>query len=304
MIITLAGKNSYALKRRLDELVADFIRQYGDLALERFDGQEVEAQTILDAVQATPFLAERKMVVVRDGSANKQLAEQIEQIISSISKTTDAVFYEPLTDKRTSFYKTLKSKTQLEEFDELDAQALAKWLVGEAKIQAASLSLADANYLVQRLGQNQQLLASELQKLITYDPNISRETINLLTEPTPQSKIFDLLDQAFGGNKQKALELYTDQRAQKVEPAAILAMVAWQLDILTICKLAGDKPPARIARDAGLSPFPVMKANSLAKKLSGQQLSALVEQALEIDYKSKTREFDLDEALKTYITTL
>lgn len=304
MIYAVAGSNSFAMKRRLDEIVSEFIEDHGELAVERFDGEKVELQAVLDAVQALPFLAKRKLVVVRNGSANKDLTDNIEQIISSISDGTDLVFYEPLTDKRTAFYKTLKSKTEFEEFRDLDTRNLARWLVDEARKQKTSLSLADATYMVQRVGQDQQLLASEFEKLVTYNPKISRQNIDLLTEPTPQSKIFDLLDAAFGDDKQKALEIYEDQRQQRVEPAAILAMLAWQLNILALCKLGGDKQPAQIAKDAGLSPFPVIKASALAKKMSDSKLKQLVSDALEIDYKSKTVDLDLDEALKTYIATM
>src|SRR5581483_3381626 len=173
MTITLTGNNTYALRRKLDELTAEFIKKYGDLAVEKFDGEDVEFQAILDAVQSLPFLAKRKLVVVRDAGKNKALADHIEQIISSITDSTDLVFFEPLTDKRTSFYKTLKAKTQFEELNELDDRSLAKWLVDEAKNQSGELSLTDATYMVQRLGPNQQLLANELAKLITFEPKVS-----------------------------------------------------------------------------------------------------------------------------------
>src|SRR5260221_461630 len=98
MIITLVGNNSFVLKQRLDELTNKFVAKYGDLALERLDAQDDEATAIIEALHGLPFLASRKMVVVRDGGANKDLADQIEQIISSISDSTDIVFYEPTID--------------------------------------------------------------------------------------------------------------------------------------------------------------------------------------------------------------
>jgi DNA polymerase-3 subunit delta len=304
MIITLTGTNSFALHARLNELLAEFIKKYGDLALERIDAEEAEGQAILDAVQSLPFLAERKMVVVRSLGSNKQAAEQIEQIISSAGDSTDLIFHEPLTDKRTAYYKTLKSKTQLEEFNELDVHELADWSVNEANKAGASLSQSDAKFLVDRVGANQALLANELEKLLTYNPHITRGSIELLTEPTPQSKVFDLLDAAFSGNKSRALKLYEEQRAQKVEPQAILALVAWQLQLLAVAKYAGGKPAGTIAKDAGVSPYPVTKALGLASKLEEPKLKNMVSEAFEIDWRSKTSALDLDEALKTYITTL
>jgi len=304
MVVTLTGNNSYALRRRLNQLIGEFVAEQGELALERIEAESVDLQAILDAVQSLPFLAARKMVVVRDLSANKPAAEAIEQIISSVEDSTDLIIYEPAPDKRTSYFKVLKSKTELEEFNELDTRSLTNWLADEAKKQGGQLGLADANYLVERIGANQQMLASELGKLLTYDPQVTRANIDLLTEPTPQGKIFELLDAAFGGNKKRALKLYEEQRAQRVEPQAILAMIAWQLQLLALAKYSKDKPATTVAKDAGLNPYPVTKAKNLAAKISKNELNKMVDEALDIDWRGKTTAIDLDEALKTYITTL
>jgi DNA polymerase III delta subunit len=304
MIITLAGNNSFTLRKRLTELVDVFIKEHGDLALERLDAEEADVQIILDALQNLPFLATRKMVVVRSLGQNKQASEQIEQIISSAGEDTDLILYEPVTDKRTAYFKTLKSKTQLEEYNELDAHGLAKWLIEEAKKRGGEIAQVDANYLVERAGTNQSMLSNELDKLITYSPKITKKAINLLVDSLPQSKVFDLLDAAFSGKKTRALELYEEQRIQKVEPQAILALIVWQLQLLAFAKYADGKSTATIAKDAGVSPYPISKAANLAHKLDEEKFKNMVDFAFEIDLKSKTTTLDLDEALKTYITTL
>jgi len=304
MVITLAGSNSFALRIRLRELVDEFVKEHGELALERIDGEEVQPQVIVDALQNLPFLATSKMVVVRGLGQNKQAAENIEQIISAAVYETDLILYEPQMDKRTAYFKTLKSKTQLEEFNELDARGLASWLVDEAAKRGGKLSASDAAYIVERLGANQTLLSNELDKLIAYEPKITLDSIELLTEPLPQSKVFDLLDAAFGGRKTRALQLYEEQRAQKVEPQAILAMIAWQLQLLAVTKYADGRATATIAKDLGMSPYPISKAARLAHSLSDAKLKKMVDFAFNIDWQSKTSTLDLDEALRTYIVSL
>jgi DNA polymerase-3 subunit delta len=304
MIATLTGENSFAVRQRLKELIGKFVAKHGELAVERFDAEEAEASAMIEAIQALPFLAASKMVIVRNGSANQQFAAQIEQTLSSVSGSTDLILYEPNIDKRTAYFKVLKKQTSFEEYKNLDKPNLAKWLAAEAKKHDTKLSFSDANYLVERLGENQELLYNELSKLALYDPHISKENIDLLTDPTPQSKVFDLLDAAFAGKKGRALELYEDQRAQKVEPQAILAMIAWQLQTLSLIKTAEERSPDQIAKDAGMNPYPVKKATVMANKLSDDRLRQMVSEALEIDLKGKTTSLDLDEALKTYITTL
>lgn len=304
MIVTLTGPNHYLLRRRLDELTDKFVAEHGELALQKIDAEETGAEAILEAVKSLPFLAERKMVVLKNLGANKPATEQIEQIINSAGDSTDLVLYEPAPDKRTSYFKVLKTQTKLEDYAELDTQNLAGWLVDEAKNRGGQISLADANFLVERIGTNQEQLANELAKLTTYEPKVSHQNIELLTEKTPQSRVFDLLDAAFAGHKKQALELYAEQRAQKVEPQAIMAMVAWQLQLIALAKLARKKDAGQIAREAGVSPYPVTKALRLAAKMDSLKLKELVDEAFKIDQMSKTKAIDLDEALKTYIVAL
>jgi DNA polymerase III delta subunit len=177
-------------------------------------------------------------------------------------------------------------------------------LVEAAKKQSGQLSFGDANYLVERVGPNQSLLANELDKLLIYKPEITRQNIDLLIEPTPQSKVFDLLDAAFGGRKEQALKLYEDQRAQKVEPQAILAMIAWQLQQIAVAKMAGNRSLTEVAKNSGMKEYPLRKAKDLASKLSDKELKNMVSEALDIDWRGKTTSLDMDEALKTYIISL
>ena len=181
---------------------------------------------------------------------------------------------------------------------------MAKWLVEQANFQGATLEIRDANYLVERVGTNQGLLAGELNKLLIYGPEVTRQNIDLLTEPTPRSKVFDLLDAAFEGRKEQALRLYEDQRAQKVEPQAILAMITWQLQQIAVAKMAGNRSITEVSRDSGMKEYPLRKAKNLADKLSNNDLENMVSGALDIDWRGKTTSFDMDEALKTYIISL
>lgn len=301
MVTTLAGVNIFLLKAELDRLVSEFVKTYGDLGLERLDGEDVSYERIMEATQSLPFLASKKMVVLKEGSANKEFTANIEQVLSTVPDSTDLVILEPNLDKRTVYYKALKGKTDFKEFSELDSGGLPNWLVSQAKSWGGSLSLNDARYLVERVGANQQLLNNELDKLLSYSANVNKETINLLTEAAPHSTVFELLDAAFAGNPKRALSLYADQRAQQMEPQYILAMITWQLYILSIVKTAGQRSPDEIAREARLSPFVVRKTQTIASKLALAQVKTLVHDALELDVRLKSETIDADEALQDFL---
>lgn len=304
MIVTLTGENSFSLQVELKRLVSDFVHLHGDLALERLDGEEADFYRIREAVTGLPFLAAKKMIILRSPSKNKQFLESFEQLFNDLPESNDIVIVEPKLDKRLVYYKWLKKSTDFQEFPELDTNGLARYLTEEAKLQSGSLNSADARYLIERVGLNQQLLSSELEKLLIYDPKISHETINLLTDPTPQSTVFMLLEAAFAGRQKRAQELYAEQRALKVEPQAIIAMLAWQLHVLAILKTAGDRQPDQIARESKLNPYVLRKSQSIARNISLPVLKKLIADLLKIDTQIKTTAIDPDEVLQNYLLGL
>ncbi len=304
MMVTLTGENSFALQQELRRLIDAFVAEHGDLALERLDGEAVDADRISEALTSLPFLAARKMVVLRGLGTNKQLYEQAEQLFSDISETTDVIIVEPKLDKRLAYYKFLKKQTDFHEFPELDQYGLANWLVDEAKTRDGSISSSDARYLVERVGTSQQLLSNELEKLLLRDPKITRQTIDLLTDAAPQSTIFQLLEAAFAGNRKQALKLYAEQRTQSVEPIQIIAMLAWQLHVLAVIKTAGDRSADTIAKEAKINPFVVRKSQGIARNLTLARLKKLVNDLLKIDTQAKSTNIDTDEALQHYLLAI
>jgi DNA polymerase-3 subunit delta len=303
-VITITGENSYLRSAELRKVVDGFVAANGDLALERLDGEEADFVRINEALTSLPFLANKKMVLLSRPSGNKQFAENAPELLKDLPDTTELVLAEPKFDKRSSLYKLLKKETDFREFAALDGFGLASWLVGQAKERGATLSPTDARYLVERVGANQQQLASELEKLRLYDPKISRQHIDASTDPTPQSKIFDLIDAAFAGNTKRAMQLYDEQRKLKVDPLQIIAMFAWQLHVLALLVTAGGKSADEVARTAKMSPYVVGKSQHLANRLSPAKVKVLVDRLLDIDARSKRQSLDLDDALRHYILAM
>lgn len=304
MTVTLTGDNSFLLHTVLNGLVQQFVDEHGDMGLERLDGEEASFERIQEALQSLPFLASRKMVVLRAPSLNKQFTESAERLLSALPESTDLILVEPKVDKRSAYYKLLKKVTDFREMTELDRVGLARWLVTVAREQGGTLAQSDALYLVERVGISQQLLSHELDKLLLYDPQVTRKSIDLLVEASPQSTVFELLEAAFAGDTKKALKLYDEQRALKVEPQQIIAMLAWQLHILALIKTAGNRSADQIAREAKVSPFVVKKSTSIARRLPISNLKELILDLLSIDRRLKREALDADEAIRLYLMKL
>jgi len=304
VITTLTGENDVLRQEALRQTIDAFVAEHGDMGLERLDGEESSYDRMREAAQSLPFLAARKLVVLRSPGANKEFTEKFEDFLGGVAETNDIVLVEPKLDKRLSYYKQLKKQTDFREFAVLDGNGLARYLADYAKQQGGSLSSGDARLLIDRVGLNQLILQHEVDKLVSYDPKISRASIELLTDRTPQSSIFELLDAAFAGNVKRAMSLYGEQRTARVEPQQILAMLIWQLHILAVVKTAGPRSADTIAKEAKISPFTVRKSVDLARRLSLAQLKTRVSDLLKIDLDLKSKSMNADEALQLYLLRL
>jgi len=303
-ISTLTGANAYLLQAELRLCRDAFIKEYGDLALETADIAEWESRKVYDLFGALPFLSPKRMLIIYGMAANKSAGEKVGDLLKQVDETTDLLFVESKIDKRSVVYKTLKKETQLKEYAEMDPRELPRWLHAEARARGGDISLPDATYLVARVGAVQQLLSTELDKLQLYQPVVTRQVIDLLTEQAPLSSIFDLIEAAFAGNLKRAMALYEDQRAQNVEPLAIEALFVWQLHALVLVKTAGNMTPDALAAEAGISPYVARKSAGLASRRTLADLKSYVNDLADIEYSIKSTAVDADELLKNYIISL
>ncbi len=304
MITVLTGENAYKLRAELNRLVDIFVLEYTDMAVTKLDGSEAEYDRIREALENLPFLAARSLVVLYSPSASREFLDNYERLLSNTPETTDVIIVEPRLDKRSSYYKYLLKNTDFHEYKQIEESETVKWLMNTANNAGGKLDSRTAHMLVERVGLNQQLLANELDKLLAYNPQITVDTVELLTEASPQSTIFQLIDAAMAGDQKRTLELYKLQRAAKVEPQQIIAMLAWQLHVLALVKTAEGRSDQDIAAAAKLNPFVVRKSRPQAARLGVGQIRQLIHDLLAIDIGGKTSMLDVDDAVQLYLLRL
>lgn len=301
MIYFLAGGNNFAINQRLNELLDPFIVQYGNIAVERIDADELPAELIIEAISGLSLLSPDKMVVAR-GVSDKDLITKLLDI--DIPEQTTVIVILGKVDKRASYYKVLKTHTGFEIFDEPSFQNLPAWVQRYAKNNNGEISYIDSRNLVEKVGINQVMLKNELDKLIIYNPKISKQTIDLLVESRPQSSTFMLLKSAFGGRTKDVERIYKELRLQKVEPPIIVGLIGWQLHILAVIKTAKDKTPAEIAKQTKLNLFSIKNSLELAQKLSLSDIKRMVKDVCELDVLIKSVNVDIDQAMLLFLTQI
>lgn len=301
MIVTLTGDNAFMLGSESNRFIAEFTNKYGSTVIERIDGLSVVPNQLQSLMQSGSLFSTKRMLVVSAIAGNKQLSEQIDNVIGADNPDIELLFIESKFDKRSVLYKVLKNKTDFREFNQLDAVALSKWVIDRTKQQGGEISSIDAKYLVQRIGLDQLRLANELEKLITYNPRVNKVSIDELTDLTPQSSTFSLMDAAFAGDAAQALKIYDEQRMQKIEPMAVIGMIAWQLHVLALVKTAGQRNLDEIAREAKVNPFVVRKTINLARRTNLSDIKKLVGLTLSLDVRLKKDSIDADDAVSQLI---
>lgn len=304
MLVTITGPNSFMSQQLMQNFVSEFTREHGDIAIDRINEEIDSVELVRTSLQSLSLFTPRRLVIWYLPSHQKVFTESIEVILKDLPDTTDLIIYEPKLDKRSTYYKQLKQLTDFRESSELSGQNLYGWMRQYAQEQAAKLESKAAEALVQRVGSDQLFLKSELDKLLAYTSDVTVATVDLLVEPLPRSSVFDLLEAAFAGDKNRVFNLYDEQRQLKVDPQAIIGMIAWQLHILLMVKAAGGQLSDNSMKRAKLSSFVLRRAQSLSRSRTLRDIENLINDLALLDLGAKKGAIDVDEAMRLYLLQL
>ncbi len=279
-------------------MMADFAAEYGDFAIERVDAESISLDQAIDMVRSLPFLAQKKLVIIKDPLVNKDLVEGIERLIKTVADTTELVLLIQTADKRSAAYKLLQKSTTFEIYKTPELSTLVQETMLMFESKGIKVSRSDVDYLIAKTGQDQQRIAHEVQKLSNYSDAITRKDIDALVHQSLQSKIFDLVDAVFRGDRDSSLRLYQEQRLQKVEPQAIFGLVVWQLAVIGAIATASSEEQSKL----GLSPFVIKKGSSIVRKSGKDTIVAAIRLLARLDTDMKSYVIDADYAMRYFIS--
>jgi len=289
MIFFFYGPNTYAARRQIAKLTAEYRKKTGsDLGLERIDGTTVKPEALNASLQATPFLANSRLVVVEDLGANKAIAPKIETYLEHIPETTVVVFYDPAVDQRTVYFKTVSKQVRAIKFEALMPAKLQQWVVREVHAAGAEIDRPAIGRLLELAGEDQWRLSNEIAKLAAYNSPISVESVDIMVDENHTETIFNLVEAMTAGKTQEALRLYRQLHADGQNEMYMLSMVIWQLRNLLVAKAAGDVNSGELAKTAGMSPYVATKMLSKRNLFNEDQLKKAFLQAVDTDYQIKS----------------
>ena len=299
MSVKILSGDIYQIRDYKRKAVKDFLSKNPDFAYENIDldSQDLEASQLLSRLSVS-MLCPCKLVVLENMSKS-EFKDKIELVLQK-GQLIDLIVIEPTLDKKTTFGKILSKHPQHHQYLPLTGMQLINWLQQQAQVHQANLVPHLAQYLVERVGEDQLLLSNEIQKLSLY-PLITRDLIDRLVPVNYSSQIFDLLNALISGNLRQTLDLYEDQRKQKNQPLNILGSIVWQLEIFLIVKNSQASVDS-ISQKFTIHRFPLQKSRRLVQHMSLQYLYKLLELCRQTDRRIRHHFIDPDEALLFLIT--
>jgi len=283
------GPNTYALRQQVLQMMAAYEAKTGsDIGLERVDGAGVKPRELVATLQAAPFLATSRLVVVDGLANNKAISEKLADMLSAVPSSTVAVFVEREIDQRTALFKALSRADKVVKFEPLSGSQLIAWIQTEVTKLGGRIERSAAQELLNLAGDDQWRLAGELSKLVNYDAQITVETVRRLVTASIDQSVFDMVEAMTAGRSDAALRGYRRLIANKENELYILTMIQWQLRNLLLAKTAPSLTQAELAKAVGMSPYVAGKMLSAHRRHNETTLKNAYQTAAECEFDIKS----------------
>jgi len=297
----LYGEEQLLLKMYLTEieklLVEPSLESMNKVVLEG----RVEVGTIIDYCETLPFLAERKLVIVRNsflfGGKARSGRDEMLKYIANLPEETCLVFVEEDIDKRLTLTKNFKNYGILVEFALRKPAELTSWSGAQFKAQNVKIDAKTLNLLIEYCDGGMTQLQNEIIKLCLYATDsliITTNDIEKICTRSIKSVIFDLTDAIATKNAVKALGLFEDMLSMKEPVMRIFFMISRHfrnLYELKSLKMEGYRPDEAV-KASGLNPYAANKMMRQLDRFTIEQLKEAVQDCLEVDVSVKTGKID------------
>ncbi|MFC1613211.1 DNA polymerase III subunit delta [Patescibacteria group bacterium] len=327
MIIFLYGADTFRSYQKLKGIKNAFLKKIegGNLNLAEIDNNNLTFADFKKEVSTMPFIAKERMVIFKNIiSQNKKddLQQQIIQLLKTENYPQENViiFIEDAPDKRKALFKYLTNKKNpikvyQQEFNFLNDMQLKKWIIqkvteNNAEINGQAVGARHAvPLLINKIGNNLWQMNNEINKLASYDKNISIENINALVRTKDDDNIFNLTDAIGNKNKKLAFQLLAEQLHSGANIMYIMVMLTRQYRLLLEIKdyllTSGNVNSSsyEISGKLKMHPFVVQKLLSQARLYDMSILKKIYNKILQIDVKSKTTNLNIETLLDMMIVS-
>lgn len=314
----LFGNDEFAISRKLKEFESDFDDPTSaDMNTARLDARAMSENDLNNAVNAMPFLARRRLVLLANPSAKSNNASSRKKFFEFIGKapdTTRLVMYENVEPRDADKHWLVKWAEKNNRLIQTKAFMLPKlrdmtgWIINETKQQGGQIEPRAAEMLKDMVGVDTRQAGMEIAKLLAYvnwARPVTGSDVEAVCIVTSQQSVFDFVDALSNGNGKTAQHLL-HRLLETEDPFALWGMVVRQFRLLLQAReiLDGRGNKDDVARALGVHPFVAEKTTGQAARFSIETLEAIYHRLLKIDEGVKTSQVTLDLALDTLVVEL
>jgi DNA polymerase III subunit delta len=238
-ITVLQGENSYTIRKEKMRWKQEFSTRQGPENLFLADAKTTTFNALHNECQIAPFIAEKRLIVL-DGLPVNAQREDVQLLNKLLHPQVHILcILQRVTGKKskpTNAEKELLASASVREFPLLTSSQLRKWLVEEVrKCSSDGIDPFAAEFLLNYVGSNQDLLESEVQKLALYVQNrcISLEDVQKLVTCTPEQDVWKLLNFLAAENSRGALQYVHTLIEKGYSPQVLWGILLWMMSILT-----------------------------------------------------------------------
>ena len=291
-IYLLYGEERY-LKQQYTEKLRQALSGEDTMNTHFYQGKDFSVGEVIDLAETMPFLAQRRVIFLKNTGLFKSGGEQLAQYLASPNETTYFVFTESEVDKRSRLFKQVSSSGCAVEFATQDEATLKRWIASILSKEGKKITESTAALFLSKTGTDMQNIQMELEKLISYcldrDVVTDRDVEEICTTRMA-NHIFDMVECIARRQTREALELYYELLALKEQPLGILAMIARHCNHLLQTKELKNRGFSEkdIASKVGIPPFVAKKYVSQAAKFKTAELRRALTQCVEAESAVKT----------------
>jgi DNA polymerase-3 subunit delta len=314
----LFGNDEFAITRKLKEFDSDFTDPTSaDMNTARLEARSMDENDLNNAVNAMPFLAKRRLVLLANPSSKYNQPATRKKFLEFIQKspeTTRVVMYEAVEPKEAEKHWLIKWAEKNDKLIQTKAFMLPRlkemtgWIINETKNQGGQIEPRAAEMLKDMVGVDARQAGMEIAKLLAY-VNWARpvkiEDVEAVCIVTSQQSVFDFVDALANGNGKTAQHLL-HRLLETEDDFSLWGMVVRQFRLLIQAReiLDGRGNQNDVARALSVHPFVAEKTTQQAARFSVESLENIYHRLLKIDEGVKTSQVTLDLALDTLVVEL
>lgn len=247
-----------------------------DLMFSSFYAEETAPGVVAEMVQTFPFLAEKRVVLVRNAdvymgmpSSKRSPLQPLLQFIENPNNSALLILISPEANRQRVLFKSIEKNGLIVECPQLEDKAYAAWIRGEVARHGKQISPDALSLIIDRVGTRMSEMHNAIHLVCNYvgtATSIEEKDILAACADVAETSIWTLTDAIAASDSTKALEALHELIQINKSPDEIIGILNW---LLESAYRAHPDTTVKLGK-----PFVEKKVAPLTRKFSPSRLAA------------------------------